>query len=168
MVKSAILSLILIGMLGTSLHAEIKPEEVVQAVDSAFVYIEKNGKSGLRKMNKNMNTEWLKGELYPFIVDCKSGLTLVHAKNSVLGVNLVNRLKDKVTGRYFLKDLCEMTENNPDGVWQTYWWPKPNESKSSKKVSYAVRSKKFPTYMIGSGIYSETIDAEKLNSQLKK
>ena len=164
MIKIMIVSLVMIGLLGTSLYAEIKPKEVVNVVDSAFVYIEENGKSGLRKMNKDMNKKWLKGELYPFIVDCSSGLTLVHAKTAVLGVNLVNRLKDKVTGRYFLKDLCEMTDKSPEGIWQTYWWPKPKETKSSKKVSYAVRSKKFPSYMIGAGIYSETIDAAKLNN----
>lgn len=165
MIRKAIAGLTMFIILGTSLYAEIKPEQVIQTVDSAFEYIEENGNRGLRKMNKEMSQKWLKGELYPFIVDCKSGLTLVHAKKAVLGVNLVTRLKDKVTGRYFLKDLCEMTGKNPNGIWQTYWWPKPKETKSSKKVSYAVRSKKFPTYMIGAGIYSETINAEKLNSQ---
>jgi len=71
-------------------------------------------------------------------------------------------------GTEFFPKLCKATET-PSGVWVEYWWPKPDEKKGSRKVSYALKAGDTP-YIVGAGIYDEKTpiaDLEKLTSGAK-
>ncbi len=163
MFNKHLLTLIAISFLfSASAFAEATHQELLKLVKESNSYITQNGKKALRKMTKNIQKKWRKGNSYIFVVDCKSGATLVHAKKSVIGMNLLNSMKDKKTGRYFLKEMCQKSKTKPKGVWHTYWWAKPNESKPSRKVSFIMRNDRYPKYMLGSGIYSETLDMKTL------
>jgi signal transduction histidine kinase len=155
----------LIFLLASPVMAEVTHQEVIGLVKESSAYLTKEGKRALKKMNRDISKQWRKGNSYIFVVDCKSGATLVHAKKAVLGMDLVSKLKDKKTGRYFLKDMCNKTNNEPKGVWHTYWWAKPKESKPSRKVSFIMRNEKYHNYMLGSGIYSETLDMSALKTK---
>ncbi len=159
MLGKHLLALLSVSFLfSTFVMAETSSQDVVQLVNHSNKYLTQEGKKALRKMNRNIGKKWRKGNSYIFVVDCESGATLVHAKKSVIGMNLLNKMKDKKTGRYFLKDMCQKTKINPKGIWHTYWWAKPKESKPSRKVSYILRNDRYPKYMIGLGVYSKTLN----------
>ncbi len=148
-------------------YADATHRDVIKLVKQSSAFITKNGKKSFRQMNNDLNKKWQTGENYIFVVNCKTGKTLIHVKKAVIGVNLLSKLKDKKTGRFFLKDMCEKSQGQPEGIWHTYWWPKPKETQPSRKVSFILRNDRFPNYMIGAGIYSEILDMAKLNTKLR-
>ncbi len=148
-------------------YAETPEQSVIQLVQEASVYISENGKRVLRRMNADINHKWKRGNEYIFVVDCVSGRTLIHVKKAVIGKNLLTKLKDKKTGRFFLKDMCQATDESPKGVWLTYWWAKPKETRPSRKVSFVKRNDRYSSYMVGAGIYSETLDTTGLNTRMR-
>ncbi len=150
-----------------SAQADSSHADIMDLVKESNAFLNENGKKALRQMNKDINKKWKKGNSYIFVVDCSGGRTLIHVKKAVIGVNLLNKLKDKKTGRYFLKDMCQKSQQNPEGIWHTYWWAKPKETRPSRKLSFVMRSERFPNYMIGSGIYSENLNMGSLNARLR-
>jgi len=72
-----------------------------------------------------------------------------------LGENFMH-LKDS-NGNFFLKDIIDVAKRG--GGIAEYYFPKPNETKPSKKIAYSVYYKPLDL-VIGTGIYVDSIDKD--------
>ena len=73
--------------------------------------------------------------------------------------NLYN-VKDS-TGNYFVQEIIK-AENEPDGIFVSYYWPKEKGGEAKKKTSYCLYLPKL-NLIIGTGVYHDD-----LQSQLQK
>jgi signal transduction histidine kinase len=126
-------------------------KEIKAMVDKAAALIEKKGKDAFPEFKKK-NGEWFKGDTYLFVADMK-GITLVNAGfPDEEGKNRLD-LKD-ANGKPFVHEIIEMLKTRDSG-WIDYAWPKPGETKPSKKSAYVKKAKlgKEIVY-VGAGIYT--------------
>ena len=125
-------------------------QEIKVMVDRAAALVDKKGKEAFSEFKKK-GGEWYKGDTYLFVADMK-GITLVNAGfPDEEGKNRLD-LKD-ANGKLFVRDIIEMLKKQDSG-WIDYAWPKPGETKASKKTAYVKKTKlgKEVVY-VGAGMY---------------
>ncbi len=137
--------------------------------NEAAKYLDGGGK--LEEFNKQ-NTKFVDGTLYAFIYECKGNDVILAAHPYLVG-KLVGKslsaLKDK-NGKFFALNLCRIVKDNPNGIWDNYYWLNPATKAIEEKFTYlkVVPSKK--NLLVGVGVYkSELGDAtlDVLNTQYK-
>lgn len=142
------------------------PQEVVEKVQEAARTLSQSGAAGLAEFNQK-DSPWVWKDTYVFVFDCPKGTIAAHPMRSdLLGKDATSLMGAR--GRKFFPKLCQAM-SNPSGVWVEYWWPKPGESKGSRKISYALKAGNTP-YVVGAGIYNDQAsiaDLEKLTSGTK-
>lgn len=130
-----------------------KAKQIVALVDRAAALIERKGKDAFPEFKKK-NSGWYKGENYVF-VDDMNGTVLVNPPTpEIEGKNLID-MKD-AKGKALIREFIETAKTKGSG-WVDYWWPKPGESKPSKKISY-IKKAKMPNgemVIVGAGAYVE-------------
>jgi cytochrome c len=128
-------------------------KQIVALVDRAAALIERKGKDAFPEFKKK-DSDWYKGENYVF-VDNMNGTVLVNPPQpEIEGKNLID-MKD-AKGKALLREFIETAKTKGSG-WVDYWWPKPGESKPSKKISY-IKKAKMPNgemVIVGAGTYVE-------------
>jgi cytochrome c len=128
-------------------------KQIVALVNSAAALIESKGKDAFAEFKKK-DSKWYSGKTYVF-VDYINGTVLVNPPSpEIEGKNLID-MKD-AKGKPLLREFIK-TANTKGSGWVDYWWPKPGESKPSKKMSY-IKKAKMPNgemVIVGAGIYSE-------------
>lgn len=102
------------------------------------------------------------GAGYVWIHELETTVMVFHPiKEALVGRSLVD-LKDS-DGKYFFLSFNEMVEDNGQG-WVFYEWPKPGESKTSKKVSFVAKASFGGVdYVVGSGVYD--VDAATMKAK---
>jgi len=68
-------------------------------------------------------------------------------------IELVDAMGTKIT-----KQFVDMTMQHPDGVFIEYYWIKPNEKESSKKIGFFRLYEKYQ-WVIGTGLYVDDIES---------
>jgi cytochrome c len=127
-------------------------KETKALVDKAVALIEKKGKDAFPEFKKK-GGEWFKGDAYIFVGDMK-GKNLVNAAFPELeGKNTID-LKD-ANGKPIVQSFIDLLKTKKSG-WVDYMWPKPGQTKPSKKVTYVKKAKlgKESVY-VGAGYYTE-------------
>jgi cytochrome c len=127
-----------------------RAKEVKALVDRAARVIDNKGKEAFPEFKKK-GGEWFKGDTYLFVADMK-GVTLMNA--GFPDEDGQNRLDFKdANGKAFIREIIKMLEKQDSG-WIDYAWPKPGESKPSKKTAYVKKAKlgKEIVY-VGAGMY---------------
>src|SRR5689334_18807833 len=127
-----------------------RANEVRSLVDRAGRVIDNKGKEAFPEFKKK-GGEWFKGDTYLFVADMK-GITLVNAGfPDEDGKNRLD-LKD-ANGKLFVREIIKMLEKQDSG-WIDYAWPKPGETKPSKKTAYVKKAKLGKEFVyVGAGIY---------------
>src|SRR2546426_11766163 len=124
-------------------------QEVVAQLREAASKLSKTG--DLAQFNQKQSP-WVWKDTYIFAVDCDKKVIAAHPiKSELIGQDIMS-LKD-TKGNTFLGASCEATKR-PSGVWVEYWWPKPGEKESFRKVSYIANAPN-TSYVVGAGIYND-------------
>ncbi len=128
-------------------------KQIKALVIKAAALIESKGKDAFVEFKKK-DSKWYKGKTYLF-VDDMNGVALVNPPSpEIEGKNFID-MKD-AKGKAFVREFIETAKTKGSG-WVEYWWPKPGESKPSKKMSY-IKKAKMPNgemVIVGGGIYVE-------------
>jgi methyl-accepting chemotaxis protein len=127
-------------------------KEIKAVVDKAAALIEKKGKDAFPEFKKK-GSEWFKGDAYIIVGDMK-GINLVNAAFPKFEGKSVLDLKD-ANGKPITQSFIDLIKTKDSG-WVDYMWPKPGETKPSKKTTYVKRAKLGKdTVFVGAGIYTE-------------
>ena len=142
-------------------------QEVVAKVREAASTLSKTG--DLAQFNQRSGP-WVWKDTYIFIHDCSRKVTAAHPiKPEMIGQD-ISSINDAKSGKSIYPDstaYCKMVQDSPSGVWKEYWWPKPGEKESSRKVSYYLSSKGTP-YVVAAGIYDDKATIEELSKLSSK
>jgi cytochrome c len=127
-------------------------KQIKAMVDKAAALIERKGKDAFPEFKKK-GSEWFKGDGYVFVNDMK-GTTLVNAAYPELEGKNNLELKD-ANGKAVTREFIDLLKTKDSG-WVDYMWPKPGQTKPSKKSSYVKRVKLGNEMIyVGAGIYTE-------------
>ncbi len=139
------------------------PEEVVAKVNEAAKYLHDKGLAAFADFNNNRDARWVWKDSYVFIYSCRDNAMIAHPLRPDLVGKPILQIRDDKDKPLF-QELCNAAAK-PGGGWVEYWWPKPGEGKSSRKISYALNADvafKAPI-QVTAGIYDDTLTAEQLN-----
>ncbi len=140
------------------------PKEIIELVDKAAKLVAADMEAGLAMIN-DKNGELVFKDAYIFAYECQTGKIVAHGmKPKLIGKKLTG-LKDK-NGVYLFVQMCEAAKRGKR-EWVEYWWPKPGEKKSSRKLSLLINAPG-TSVQVGSGIYEENITIEELNKLSNK
>jgi len=138
-----------------SISQETQSEEAKQTkalVDEAAALLESKGKESFTEFRKK-DSKWLKGDTYIFVLDM-SGKGLLNPYNPELDGKSLIDFKD-ANGKAFVQEYIEIAKTKGSG-WVEYIFPKPGESKPSKKKSYVKKvNVGEETLIVGSGFYMD-------------
>jgi methyl-accepting chemotaxis protein len=127
-----------------------RAKEVKALVDRAARVIDNKGNEAFPEFKKR-GGEWYKGDTYLFVANMK-GITLMNAGfPDEDGKNRLD-LKD-ANGKPLVREIIEMLKKQDSG-WVDYAWPKPGDTKPSKKTAYVKKAKLGEEVVyVGAGMY---------------
>jgi predicted small secreted protein len=140
------------------------PEEVIQRVRQAARDIAGSGEAGLATFRAaNATSVWK--DSYTFVLSCEGG-TAVTAAHPVRPDLDGRPVAEVLTfgprpGEQMAADWCA-AGRRPQGGWVEYEFPKPGETRPSRKVSYLLAAEGTP-YVVGAGLYDESAKVEDLD-----
>lgn len=148
-----LLKLIVIALIAipTMVMAGPTKDDVKMLVDKTIKYIETNGLEKAKVEIKKKDGEFIKGELYVFIIDFDGKMISHGVKDSLDGKNLIKLRTPE--GKYFIQEMIKVSKESGEG-WVEYKWTHPQTGKVTPKASLA---KKIPgkDMLIGAGLYLE-------------
>lgn len=129
---------------------------IVETVDTAAALIEKEGKNAFSVLH-DKTTQFLFLNTYIF-VDTPEGVEVVNPGfPSIEGKNILD-YRDQA-GKYLTRELVNIALTKGSG-WVDYLWPKPGETKPSKKETYVKKAVYGnEVYIVGCGAYFESEEA---------
>lgn len=168
-----VLSLMLLGSTATMAQEKATPQECIQKCQEAAKYLAQEvakgpeaEKAALRYMNQKEKNRFVWKDTYVWVLccTCNPKTNAAHPINQkIVGPDL-SGMKDKRDSLFFLQ-FCE-TIKNPKGGWVEYWWPKVDEKKASRKITYVLQVAG-TKYQVGAGVYDDTLDAAQLSKLIK-
>ncbi len=138
-------------------------DEVITKVHEAVQYLKDKGLAGFADFNNNKDARWVWKDSYVFVYSCRDNVMIAHPlRPDMVGKPILQMKDDK--DHFLFQDMCKAGDNK-DGGWVEYWWPKPGEAKSSRKISYVHSAEVSfkPDIQVGSGIYDDKMSVEELN-----
>ncbi len=136
------------------------PQEAVKKVTEACDFLKSKGEAGIEEFNRK-DGPWVWKDSYVFVIDMDTVMVLAHPITpQLLGRTMIG-LKD-IKGNFFFIQFCDRVRKDGAG-WVEYWWPKPGQSSSSRKITY-LSLVPGTTMMAGAGVYDEKISLDELNS----
>jgi cytochrome c len=134
------------------------PEDVYNLVLKAYEVVNALGDEALPAFD-DPKGEFVFKNTYAYIERCPHEMAAhPFAMEKLKGIDLDKTFE-------FNSRLCKAGEQ-PGGGWEEYNWPKPGETKPSRKVAYGIKVEGTP-YTIFAGIYSDTDKTEDLNKTLR-
>jgi hypothetical protein len=131
-----------------SAFAEGTAAEAEEMVSKGFDFISSHGYEQALKAFSDPQGEFVKGDLYIFIVD-HNGLTTAHGGNpKLVGKNMLD-LKD-ADGKLFIRAMVDMAKQG--GGWVDYKWTNPDTKKVQDKSTFVMPIHDKNAFM-GCGIY---------------
>lgn len=161
---SLVLSLMLVlifSVVPAFAEEKATPEEVYENVVQAAEVMKSMGAEGLVAFN-DPKGEFVWKDTYVLVTSCKEGKIAAHPSEKVRGLSTED-IKDKKTGRLFMKDFCESL--NPNGRWTEYWWNKLGSDKIFRKLLFVIPVEGSP-YEVAAGLYDENLSLEELNGKI--
>ena len=153
--------LVLVGLLASayiSFAQESPPDsekakEIVALVEKAAALVATKGKAAFAEFKKP-GTEWRHDDIYLFGNDMKSKQILNAGFPEREGLDQ-SKFKD-ATGKLLWPEFVKVAKSSKGSGWVTYEFPKPGQTKPSKKWSYlkAVTIDGTPG-IVGAGFYPE-------------
>ena len=154
-------ALVLFGLMGSVSPAysqetppdSAKARDIVAVVEKAAALVNTKGRAAFAEFRK-IGSEWRHGDLYLFANDMKE-IQLLNAgfpeREGIDG----SKFKD-TTGKLIWPDFMKAVRSTKGAGWVSYSFPKPGQTKPSKKWSYlkAVSVDGTPA-LIGAGFYQE-------------
>jgi hypothetical protein len=138
------------------------PLEVIERVRRAAAFLAKTGEAGLVEF-QDRKGQWVWKDTYIFVLNSHTGCTVAHpVAPKEVGVKFAE-VKDSKGTRFFLRGT-EVSQR-PQGGWFEYWWPKPGETTSSRKISYMLKIPNTP-YHLGAGVYDDHLSIAELEMLL--
>jgi len=136
MKKTLILSLLaaVLPVFAPSLAAS-PADDVVALVQSAVDYFKANGKDKTFAAINDRTGPFVKGDLYIFVNDYATGLTLAHGGNVKLVGQSNKDLKD-AEGKPFMQMMIDQAQKGAG--WVDYKWSNPLTKKIQIKTTYVV------------------------------
>jgi len=130
-----------------------KAKEIVALVDKAAALVAAKGKSAFAEFKKS-DTEWRHDDVYLFGNDMK-GTQILNAGFPEREGSDQSKFKD-ATGKLVWPEFVKVAKSSKGSGWVTYEFPKPGQTKPSKKWSYlkAVTIDGAPS-IVGAGFYPE-------------
>lgn len=139
------------------------PTEVVQKVKEAAAYLSEKGDAGLSEF-MDIKGRWVWKDTYVWVLHCEKGTNAAHPiKPKLVGSNLMG-IRD-TNGKLFFAEFCNMAKN-PKGGWVEYMWPKVDDTKPFRKVTFVLSVPNTP-YQVGAGIYDDKITINELNKLIE-
>jgi len=121
-------------------------------VDQAASLLQSKGTEAFTEFRKK-DSKWLKDDTYIFVLNMNAILLFNPINLELDGKNIID-LKD-VNGKAYVQEFIETAKTQGSG-WIDYMWPKPGESKPSKKSSYIKKVKVGEeTFIVGSGFHTD-------------
>ncbi|MBF0207677.1 MAG: cache domain-containing protein [Oligoflexia bacterium] len=119
-------------------------------VKKAIELFKTKGKDGALAAISDPKGEFIKGDLYAFVIKM-DGTCIAHPANAKLINKDLHPLKD-TDGKQFMLEMTNSVKAKPDGTWTTYNWTNPETKKIQKKSSYTVKVPGEEMY-VGCGVY---------------
>jgi cytochrome c len=134
-------------LIGVTIALASTPEDATALVKKAVALVKQEGKERAIAAFNNPRGDFVKGDLYIFVVDMH-GTTLANGTNSKLvGKSVINMMD--ADGKFFIKNFIDIAQTKGSG-WSEYLWPDPVTRVIRPKTTYI---EKVDDIMIGCGIY---------------
>jgi len=152
--------LLFVGMiilLSPRISSSLEPQseeakQTMALVDQAASLLQSKGTEAFTEFRKK-DSKWLKDDTYIFVLNMNAILLFNPINLELEGKNIID-LKD-VNGKAYVQEFIETAKTQGSG-WIDYMWPKPGESKPSKKSSYIKKVKVGEeTFIVGSGFHTD-------------
>jgi cytochrome c len=138
-----VVAFIFLGLYGGA-NATNTPEEAKAMAEKAYNYLMENGKQKAFKEISNREGQFVKGDLYVFVLDFK-GINLANGGNpSFVGISHID-LKDP-DGKEFIKEMVELAKTKGTG-WVEYKWLNPTTKKIQQKTTYVKKIEKMNAFV---------------------
>ena len=124
-------------------------QEAKGMVEKAVTFMKANGKGKAFAEFTNQKGQFIKEDLYIFVIDTK-GVTLAHGGSPKLVGKDMSGLKD-ADGKMFIKELIDAANAKGNG-WSDYKWTNPTSKKIEVKSTYF---QKVDDVIFGCGIYKK-------------
>ena len=115
-------------------------------VKSAVTYLKANGTAKTLVEISDSKGQFVKGELYLFVIDLQ-GRMLAHGANQTLAGKSMIDFRDP-DGKYFFRDFIQVARKGSG--WVDYKWINPVTRKTEPKSSYVESA---GDIIIGCGVY---------------
>jgi cytochrome c len=135
------------GLLAAPVYAAGTAADAKALVEKAVAFYKANGKDKAVAAFNDPKGEFVKGDLYIFMMDGNCN-TLAHGANAKLVGKNVAELKD-ADGKLFMKEMAAMAKKG--GGWVDYKWSNPQTKKIQAKSSYVMPLG--DGFFVGCGIY---------------
>lgn len=137
--KRAVAGMLVVAfvVLGAALVAFAATQEEAKAmVEKAYAYLQEKGKDDAYPEFSNPKGQFVKGDLYVFVLSLK-GVNLADGGNpGFVGQNHIG-LKD-TNGKYFIKAMIQTARTSGTG-WVDYMWLNPATKQIQAKTTYVRR-----------------------------
>jgi cytochrome c len=149
-VRKLIVGLLVFALVGvgSTVWAGGTAAEAEAMVQKGLDFIKANGKDKALEAFSNPAGEFVKGDLYLFIVD-DQGMTLAHGGNPKLVGKNMAELKD-ADGKLFIKAMMDLSHTG--GGWVDYKWTNPETKKVQDKSTFVKPIEGMGAFL-GCGIY---------------
>ena len=132
----------------TPLSAEF--QLLLALVDKAAALVASKGKAAFAEFRQK-DSEWYTDTTYIFVDDIQGTALVNPPQTQIEGKNFID-MRD-VNGKAVMREMIDILKTRETG-WLEYWWPKPGETKPSKKTNYI---KKVivdgEAFIVGAGLY---------------
>ncbi len=140
-------------LLGSGIYGmKVEKLFIVETVDEAARLVGQKGKEAFPILRDKAGPFRYR-DVYVYVSDQKGNELVSAGFPELEGTNLWD-LKD-ANGKLVVQDQIKMLETK-DAGWIDYVWPKPGETKPSKKLSYVRKVKSSDGFLyVGAGLYAE-------------
>jgi len=134
-------------MVGVAYAAMGTAKEATANVDKAIAFFKANGKAKAFAAFNDPRGQFVKNDLYIYVVDMKGDIVSHGANKALIGQHFID-IKD-ADGKLFFREIVNVAKKKGSG-WVNYKWTNPVSKKVEPKSAYV---KKSGDYIYCCGIY---------------
>lgn len=127
-----IISAILVLSFSGFAVAAASKKDAETMVKKGVTFLKKNGRDAALAEFSKTSGQFVKGELYLYVIDTKANILAHGANAKLIGKNMID-IKD-AGGKLFMKETLEVAKKGSG--WIEYQWTNPISKKIQPKVAY--------------------------------